>query len=675
MIARSEVAEVYEAVSLDGPKVALKCLPPTREAEEILKVAEALRGTTLPNIAPVLDAGTVDGVPFVARPLIEGLDVARLVEIAGPEGLSEEAAIYIVAEVARALTRAPREHSGVRPGNLLVSWTGEVTLLDYGTSLSPKVADRLALEKLLGALIGPERAAKTGELGPLLARDLGPGGLHAMQEHMARLNVITEPTGPRVRALNEMFEVELLAGAELEEEESGDPTVKKRPRKEDKLLGRLLHGYRLVERIGEGTFARVYRGHHEVLGRTAAIKVLREKYAALPEAVSRFRREAQALGGLEHPNVVRILDFGVTEENIPFLVMEYLEGRPLAEAIEIGQLSQETVLHYSMEILAGLEAAHRAGLIHRDLKSRNIVLVRGDDGREHAKVLDFGIARVVSPGAEDLTRLTHTDAVLGSPAYMAPEQIRGASNIGPGADLYSFGIILYEMISGERPFSGPVPEVISAHLTKAPPPLPDFGGLDKLAMLLLEKDPLQRPKSAGELLSLLTPAPVVKETNGRLVFAAVTGVVFLGISTGIFFSTGSKEQEVGPAKKEQAAPAKVPLVQARATEAEIVAAEPPALVPAEKIIEKKRVAKKVVEEAPAAAEKIELTEELLRARLARVSARLDVVATTYPKDQVEKLQSEYFDLRMSARPPLDRGRLELLRERLEKLESALGVSR
>ncbi len=258
---------------------------------------------------------------------------------------------------------------------------------------------------------------------------------------------------------------------------------------DDPMLGLSLHGYRLESALGNGAFSRVYLGRHLHLDRRAAIKVLRGSLAGSKVARRRMAREANALAGLRHPNLVALLDFGLAPSGLPFLITELLEGRTLEWAMKHEpRRSAGAVARLGAQIARGLAAAHAVGIVHRDLKPANVMLV-GDD---LVKVLDFGVARM----NDGPTRLTELDALVGTPWYMAPEQIRGASAVGASADLYSLGVLLFHVVTGQPPFVGNVGEVIDAHLHRPPPALPVLGGLERVIVQLLAKDPAARPASA-----------------------------------------------------------------------------------------------------------------------------------------------------------------------------------
>jgi len=281
------------------------------------------------------------------------------------------------------------------------------------------------------------------------------------------------------------------------------------------LLGRTLGGrYRIVERIGSGGMAEVYKGQDTLLNRYVTIKVLRSVYAEDEDFVRRFRREAQAAASLSHPNIVSIYDVGEEEENsLYYIVMEYIQGKTLKDLIrQQGRLSPPHAVGIAIQICEALIHAHANHIIHRDIKPQNILIT--DDGR--VKVTDFGIAR-----AATASTLTHTDSIVGSVHYFSPEQARG-SLTGEKSDLYSLGIVLYEMLTGELPFEGESPiSVALKHIQEdVPPPMEIVEDipepLNRLVMKALKKDPEQRYASARRFLADLNSFRLRGEVSAEL---------------------------------------------------------------------------------------------------------------------------------------------------------------
>ena len=265
----------------------------------------------------------------------------------------------------------------------------------------------------------------------------------------------------------------------------------------DPLVGTVLHGYRLEEPLGMGALARVYRARHLVLDHSYAVKILYGAAAGNERARLRLRREAQALSRLRHPNIVGVVDFGTTDAGHPFLTMELVDGLTVHRIMQIAMpLSGAQIAHVARQVAVALDYAHSVGIVHRDIKPSNVMVMT--DGQ--VKVLDFGIARLVD--AEG-TRVTTTDTLLGTPRYMAPEQITGASEVGPPADLYALGVMIYALLAGDAPFIGSTLDVVERQLTEMPPPLRTSTGLEPLVMQLLEKQPAQRPASGAAVIEAI----------------------------------------------------------------------------------------------------------------------------------------------------------------------------
>ena len=302
------------------------------------------------------------------------------------------------------------------------------------------------------------------------------------------------------------------------------------------MLGRVLGGFELLEVLGAGGMARVYRAHHERLPGEHAVKVLYGELACDRTYVTRFEREAHAMQTIKHDNVVSVTGSGRTDEGIAFMAMERLRGAPLNEILrDKGALPASWAATIAQQIAAGLDAAHRLGFVHRDLKPSNTMLV-SRDGQGWVKLLDFGLVRKVEAlPHEDLTQLTRTGQVFGTPAYMAPEQLSG-QKVDARADLYALGVMLHEMLSGRKPFVGASPLVAAQQLLAAPPTLPSSLGLEALAQRLLEKHPDHRLASAaaviGAIRTLDVAAPIDASELALEVPAAASGPSSLSTVSG-----------------------------------------------------------------------------------------------------------------------------------------------
>ena len=275
----------------------------------------------------------------------------------------------------------------------------------------------------------------------------------------------------------------------------------------DPLVGRVLDDkYRLDERLGEGGMGTVYRATHLLIDRPVAVKVLNQRFVEDEAAQARFRREARAAGRLQHQNVAAVTDFGQTADGLVYIVMELLEGRSLREVLALeAPLDMARAVSLMLQISAAVGAAHEAGIIHRDLKPGNIYVVQRRNSPPVVKVLDFGIAKLAADAVEEneTHALTQTGVMIGTPRYMSPEQCDGA-HLTPAADVYSLGIILYELLTGATPFTGTSPLAIAVQHSSRQPPRPRElraaipAALEDVVLRALAKNPAERPANASE---------------------------------------------------------------------------------------------------------------------------------------------------------------------------------
>jgi eukaryotic-like serine/threonine-protein kinase len=271
----------------------------------------------------------------------------------------------------------------------------------------------------------------------------------------------------------------------------------------ESLIGITLDGrYRLDSLIGAGGMGDVYRATHIHLDTQFAVKLLKPELVANQTAIKRFRLEAKAAGRIHHPNAIRVTDFGVTPERIVYLVMEIVEGRSLRDLMNLeGPLPYRRTFNIVRQVCGAVEAAHRGGIIHRDLKPDNINIEKVSSF-DRVKVLDFGIAKLKEANPD--AYLTQAGTLIGTPQYMSPEQCQG-KHLDPRSDIYSIGIILYEMLTGQVPFDGDAPlQVVIKQLHESPTPIQDISrnvpaSLAQVVMRCLEKDPERRPSSAAIL--------------------------------------------------------------------------------------------------------------------------------------------------------------------------------
>jgi serine/threonine-protein kinase len=287
--------------------------------------------------------------------------------------------------------------------------------------------------------------------------------------------------------------------------------------------GQKVGEYVVEHKIGQGGFGSVFSAKHPLIGKRAAVKVLSRKYSADPEVVSRFVAEARAVNQIRDRHIIDIFGFGELEDGRSYYVMEYLEGEPLDERLSDGTgMPLEDAVPILRSIARALDAAHAAGIAHRDLKPANIFLVHEPDGTVFPKLLDFGIAKLLGENASAMHR-TGTGIPIGTPYYMSPEQCRGHA-VDHRTDIYSFGCVAYELLTGKLPFPGEHHlEVLMKQTTEeAPPPssyVPELGtAVDEAIAWMMRKDPAERPATLTAAVAALEeaagiePEPVRRST-------------------------------------------------------------------------------------------------------------------------------------------------------------------
>jgi len=278
------------------------------------------------------------------------------------------------------------------------------------------------------------------------------------------------------------------------------------------MIGEVFGSYRIVRLIGEGGMGAVYLAEHTLIGRHAAIKVLLREMSHRQDLVTRFFNEARAATAVKHPGIVEIYDFGYHGDGSAYIVMEYLDGESLASRLRrMGPQPEARAAALCRQVAGALGAAHSKGIVHRDLKPDNIFIVRDSDmvEGERTKILDFGIAKLNAdaPGGS----MTRTGMVMGTPAYMSPEQSKGAGQVDGRTDIYALGCILFELVCGRPPFVAEgTGEVMAAHIL-APPPRPSSfrpvsPALEQVILRALAKAPEHRFKTTDELIGALNSA-------------------------------------------------------------------------------------------------------------------------------------------------------------------------
>ena len=287
--------------------------------------------------------------------------------------------------------------------------------------------------------------------------------------------------------------------------------------------------YRLERLLGKGGMGKVFEAKHERIGKRLAVKVLRPEFTQNPQVVGRFTREAEAAAAIGHPAIIDIHDIGTAADESVFLVMEYLDGESLGDLTRAqGRLDPAAVAYVICQVLSALDAAHAKGIVHRDLKPDNVFLVNSGQEMPGVKLLDFGISKVIDRNNPD-SRLTQTGAVMGTPYYMAPEQARGDKTLDHLVDIYSLGVILYQSVSGERPFKGGnmfalIHEVVNAlplpPTHHRPELAPEF---EAVILKAMEKARADRFQLAAEMLEALLPF-VEEHAVGQLTLGCLTSV-------------------------------------------------------------------------------------------------------------------------------------------------------
>ncbi|HXU69871.1 MAG TPA: serine/threonine-protein kinase [Polyangia bacterium] len=297
------------------------------------------------------------------------------------------------------------------------------------------------------------------------------------------------------------------------------------------MIGTRVGNYEIKEKLGEGGMGAVYMGEHPLIGKRVAIKVLLDELTANEALVTRFFHEAKAANDIRHQNIVDIVDFGKMEKpggggNIVYLVMELLEGQSLATRLDNKRLTFDECRHVLAQCCSGLAASHAKGIIHRDLKPDNLFLVQRGSDENFVKILDFGIAKLTVTASTSAK--TRTGTLIGTPAYMSPEQCAGRGNLDARSDIYALGIVMYEMLTGHVPFKGEgFGDIVVAHLTEAakkpsevrkdvPPEL------DAIVMKAIEKEPEGRFQSMEEFgVALRDPATFAQSPGAVAYFGAV----------------------------------------------------------------------------------------------------------------------------------------------------------
>ncbi|MHB8420172.1 MAG: protein kinase domain-containing protein [Myxococcales bacterium] len=582
-VAEGAVAEVFLARTEDGAEVVLKIVRPelagdTEVQSRFLDEAHLLEGLNHPNIVRHLGAGRLpDGRLYLAQERLHGIDLRALLARSGP--LLPENVLALALPVCDALDYLHARgifHRDLKPDNVFLAGPQRhPVLLDFG--LARFRGPRLAVTGAGSAPFTPAYAAPeciegrvpdarsdVYSLGVVLYEALAgqapftaPSheGLLEAQLHQepAPLPAGCEPLAAAIaRALAKepsyrfesarAFAAALAAKDVLEQTQlsvdAPAPLTLSEPLEKS---GDVLGSYEIVELIGEGGMGRVFVARHTALGRRVALKVLKPEQASKRDSVARFFSEARAVNQINHEHIVEVIDFvDDREKRRVYCVMELLAGKPLGQALREEQLSVRRAIHIGWQIADALRAAHLAGVVHRDVKPDNVFLIQRSGVQDYVKVLDFGVAKLAAGPESGPVTATREGSILGTPTHMAPEQFLGGE-VDHRADIYAFGVLLFQMLAGRLPFQSDDFGELSAQVvrTQAPrlasrtpsgEPIPR--SLRRLVRRCLAKEPAGRPQSMDEIASALLPFLAPPSRLGRrlavsaVLIAAAAGAAF-----------------------------------------------------------------------------------------------------------------------------------------------------
>jgi serine/threonine-protein kinase len=550
--------------------VALKLLPidaitpglsprtPTAKSEEavarLVREARAAAALGHPNVVQIYDVDVHDGVAFIAMELVAGRTLREEIRRGTADRATRTAWLRSLAEVLAYAHKNGIIHRDVKPENLIVRDDGVLKVLDFGLARRPlgasvgDEAPHLPTLTQQGALAGtpaymaPEQLrghaidARADQFAwGVLAYELFTGrrpwqgdGLVDLAERVlhtpppALPDDVAEPW-PRVieralaaekeRRFASMDEVLAALGPPSMTPPAGAAPKGAGPEARLPEPGEVVADkYRIESVLGRGGMGVVYRAHHEILGQAVGLKLMLPEIAQSGEAVARFLNEARAAARILNEHVARVMDVGRLPNGLPYIVMEFLDGNDLGQHVSAGsRLAVETIVDYVLQALEAIGEAHAIGIVHRDLKPSNLFVARAEDGAPRVKVLDFGISKDKSGGVAASGKLTSTRAVLGSPSYMSPEQLRTSRDVDARSDVWALGVILYELLTGELPFDGEsLGALFAAILEEEPRPLRERRadvppGLEQVILRCLRRKPEERWPSVTELAHALAP--------------------------------------------------------------------------------------------------------------------------------------------------------------------------
>jgi serine/threonine-protein kinase len=544
-------AETFLVQAPDSGQLVLKVFghrgpPEPSSAAAFLKQVERCRAAQHPRIARCLEAGILpDGRPYLLLEPLEGQDLASHLRAHGP--LSPANLVRLVVPLCGALEFLSERgviYSELRPEDVfLIGGLSrfEPKLLDigrqyfgcYGPTRPPECSpdregDARSVVFALGVLMyealegkppfvdwEPEDWAKRMKASLSSFRGSSVALVPVIERCLTR-DPYQRFANPAELARSLTHAGAPVAIADTAPESAAAPLLLVDDSDREK-VGDVLGNYRLERLLGEGSMGRVFLGRHTRLGRTAAIKVMRLEYARNPQFIERFFQEAKSVNQINHQHIVEVFDF--VEERSEnglgraYCVMEMLSGCSLTELLQRERTAVQRAVRIARQVCAGLDAAHRLGVVHRDIKPDNIFITEREGTRDFVKIVDFGVAKILSPSGAPAAARTLEGIIIGTPSYMAPEQAAGF-HADPRADIYSVGAVLYEMLSGRVPFEGEsFGQLMAKVIAQRAPRLSPVSAsgerivpeLAAVVMRCLEKDPKRRPATMGELSQALEP--------------------------------------------------------------------------------------------------------------------------------------------------------------------------
>ncbi|HUB05999.1 MAG TPA: protein kinase [Myxococcales bacterium] len=555
-LAEGAVAEVFLARAAGGAEVVLKVVRPelagdAEVTDRFLDEARLVAGFDHPHIIRHLGAGRLpDGRLYLATERLEGIDLRTRLARGGP--LSPAAALALAAPLCAALDYLHARgvfHRDLKPDNVFLAGAEQwPVLLDFGLAhfrgprlaatgagsapFTPAYAAPECIEGrapdarsdvyslavvLFEALAGhvPFSAARHEDL---LAAQLHdpppplPAGCEALAPAISR--ALAKDPADRFPSAD-AFAAALAGKHELEQTHLSATALTPLPLSEPlEKAGDVLGSYEIMDLIGEGGMGRVFVAKHVALGRRVALKVLKPEQAQKRDSVARFFSEARAVNQINHEHIVEVIDFvDDREKRRVYCVMELLAGKPLGQLLREEKLTVRRAVHIAWQVGDALKAAHAAGVVHRDVKPDNVFLIQRSGIQDYVKVLDFGVAKLAAGPDGGPVTTTREGSILGTPTHMAPEQFLGGE-VDRRADVYAFGVLLYQMLAGRLPFEGDDFGQLSAQVVRAP--APKLGArtplgeriprsLRRLVRRCLAKDPEDRPQSMDEISAVLLP--------------------------------------------------------------------------------------------------------------------------------------------------------------------------